>query len=69
MKQIIDYLIAEGIVANYSQLSKQLGVSHATVLRWLSGENRPSGPSCMKLANIARLPLSYFMWVVYGGKA
>jgi len=33
-----------------SQLAADLGVSHATVSRWLSGEDVPSTRSCRKLA-------------------
>lgn len=33
-----------------SQLATQLGVSHATVGRWLSGEDIPSVLSCRRLA-------------------
>jgi len=33
-----------------SQLAKDIGVSHPTVLRWLSGEDIPSILSCRKLA-------------------
>jgi len=31
-------------------LAKDIGVSHPTVLRWLSGEDIPSTLSCRKLA-------------------
>jgi transcriptional regulator with XRE-family HTH domain len=33
-----------------SQLAADLGISHATVLRWLSGDDIPNPRSCRKLA-------------------
>ena len=36
-----------------SQLAADLGVSHATVIRWLSGEDVPNCRSCGKLAQYA----------------
>jgi len=33
-----------------SQLAAELGVNHATVSRWLSGEDIPSTRSCRRLA-------------------
>lgn len=36
-----------------SQLARDLGVSHATVSRWLSGKDIPSVSSCMKIAQYA----------------
>ncbi len=33
-----------------SQLATDIGVSHPTVGRWLSGEDAPSTASCLKLA-------------------
>lgn len=33
-----------------SQLAADIGVSHPTVGRWLSGEDAPSTASCLKLA-------------------
>lgn len=38
-----------------SQLASDLEVSHATVSRWLSGEDRPSPRSCQKLAAYSRV--------------
>lgn len=40
-----------------SQLASDLGVNHATVSRWLSGEDTPSLQSCHKLASYAQVPL------------
>lgn len=40
-----------------SQLAVDLGVSHATVSRWLQGEDIPSTRSCQKLATLAGVPL------------
>ena len=34
-----------------SQMAADLGTSHATVSRWLSGEDKPSTESCRKLAD------------------
>ena len=40
-----------------SQLAKDLGVSHPTVSRWLSGKDVPSPSSCRKLAEYSGVPL------------
>ena len=40
-----------------SQLAADLGVSHATVSRWLSGEDIPNTRSCRKLAAYSHRPL------------
>ena len=40
-----------------SQLASDLGVSHATVSRWLSGKDTPSMQSCRKLAAYSGIPL------------
>jgi transcriptional regulator with XRE-family HTH domain len=40
-----------------SQLAADLGVSHPTIGRWLSGEDTPSTSSCLKLAQYSGLPL------------
>lgn len=39
-----------------SQLAADLGVSHATVSRWLSGDNVPDTHSCRKLAEYSGVP-------------
>jgi len=40
-----------------SQLARELGVSHATVSRWLSGKDVPNTESCHKLAELSGEPL------------
>jgi len=40
-----------------SQLASDLGVSHATVSRWLSGQDIASTKSCRKLAEYSGVPL------------
>jgi len=40
-----------------SQLAVALGISHATVGRWLSGSDIPSPRSCRKLAEYSGTPL------------
>ena len=40
-----------------SQLATDLGVSHVTVSRWLSGEDIPSTRSCRELAKYSGVPL------------
>ncbi len=40
-----------------SQLAADLGISHATVIRWLSGADIPSPRSCRKLADYAGVPV------------
>ena len=40
-----------------SQLAADLGVSHATVSRWLSSKDRPHFSSCRKLSEYSNVPL------------
>jgi transcriptional regulator with XRE-family HTH domain len=40
-----------------SQLAADLGVSHASVSRWLSGNDRPSTQSCQRLAEYSGVAL------------
>jgi len=40
-----------------SQLAVDIGVSHTSVSRWLSGKDLPSPQSCQKLADYASVPL------------
>ncbi|MBA7618821.1 hypothetical protein ES703_26153 [subsurface metagenome] len=40
-----------------SQLAADLGVSHATVSRWLSGADAPSIKSCRRLAEYSGVPV------------
>jgi len=39
-----------------SQLAADLGISHATVSRWLSGDDIPNTRSCHKLAEYSGVP-------------
>lgn len=47
-----------------SQLAADLGVSHATVSRWLSGEDTPSTRSCQRLAEYSGVPLEKVLSIV-----
>ena len=47
-----------------SQLAADLGVSHATVSRWLSGEDVPSIRSCKRLAEYSGVPLEKILSIV-----
>ena len=47
-----------------SQLAADLGVSHATVIRWLSGEDVPNCRSCGKLAQYAVVSLEKVLSIV-----
>lgn len=40
-----------------SQLAADLGISHATVIRWLSGADIPNPHSCRKLAEYSGVPV------------
>jgi transcriptional regulator with XRE-family HTH domain len=40
-----------------SQLAADLGISHATVSRWLSGADIPSTSSCQRLSEYSGVPL------------
>ena len=44
-----------------SQLAADIGVSHATMSRWLSGKDIPSAKSCFKLAEYSGMPLQEFL--------
>ena len=39
-----------------SQIAAELGISHATVSRWLSGKDNPSTRSCLRLAEYSGTP-------------
>jgi transcriptional regulator with XRE-family HTH domain len=41
-----------------SQLAAELGISHATISRWLSGQDLPGVRSCQKLARYSGVPLT-----------
>ncbi len=47
-----------------SQLAADLGVSHATVSRWLSGEDVPNTRSCRMLAEYSGVPLEKVLSIV-----
>jgi transcriptional regulator with XRE-family HTH domain len=47
-----------------SQLAADLGVSHATVSRWLSGTDIPSTRSCHKLAEYSGVPVVKVLSIV-----
>ena len=46
-----------------SQLAADLDISHATVSRWLSGDDTPSTRSCRKLAEFSGVPLEKILSV------
>ena len=47
-----------------SQLAADLGVSHATVSRWLSGADVPSPRSCQRLAEYSGVPVEKILAIV-----
>jgi len=47
-----------------SQLAADLGVSHATVSRWLSDKDVPSIRSCRRLAEYSGVPLEKVLSIV-----
>jgi transcriptional regulator with XRE-family HTH domain len=47
-----------------SQLAADLGVSHATVSRWLSGQDVPNTKSCRKLAEYSGVPVEKVLSIV-----
>jgi len=47
-----------------SQLAIDLGVSHATVSRWLSGQDVPNTKSCRKLAEYSGVPVEKVLSIV-----
>jgi transcriptional regulator with XRE-family HTH domain len=46
-----------------SQLAKDLGISHATVSRWLSGDDIPSPRSCRRLAEYSGVPVENIFFI------
>lgn len=46
------------------QLASELGISHATVSRWLSGKDTPNTRSCNKLAQYSGVPLEKILSIV-----
>ena len=47
-----------------SQLAADLGISHATVSRWLSGEDVPNPRSCRRLAEYSGVPVEHILSIV-----
>jgi len=47
-----------------SQIAADLGISHATVSRWLSGKDIPSPQSCRKLAEYSGVPIEKVLSVI-----
>jgi len=47
-----------------SQLAADLEISHATVSRWLSGDDVPSTKSCRRLAEYSGVPVEKVLSVV-----
>lgn len=47
-----------------SQLAADLGISHATVSRWLSGTDIPNASSCHRLAEYSGVPVEKVFSVV-----
>jgi len=47
-----------------SQLAADLGISHATVSRWLSGADVPNTKSCRRLAEYSGVPLEKVLSIV-----
>ena len=47
-----------------SQMAADLGISHATVSRWLSGEDIPSTRSCRRLADYSGVPIETILSLV-----
>jgi len=47
-----------------SQLASDLGISHATVSRWLSGQDVPNTRSCYRLAEYSGVPLEKILSIV-----
>jgi transcriptional regulator with XRE-family HTH domain len=47
-----------------SQLAVDLGFSHATVSRWLSGQDIPNTKSCRKLAEYSGVPMERILAIV-----
>ena len=47
-----------------SQLATDIGISHATVSRWLAGKDVPSTRSCRKLADYSGMSLEKVLSIV-----
>ncbi len=46
------------------QLATELGISHATVSRWLSGTDIPNTRSCQRLADYSGVPVQKILAIV-----
>ena len=47
-----------------SQMAAELGISHATVSRWLSGLDIPNVRSCQRLADYSGVPVQKVLGIV-----
>jgi len=47
-----------------SQMAAELGISHATVSRWLSGRDIPNTRSCQRLADYSGVPVQKVLAIV-----
>jgi len=47
-----------------SQLAADLGMSHATVSRWLSGADTPNMKSCRRLSEYSGVPLERILSII-----
>jgi transcriptional regulator with XRE-family HTH domain len=47
-----------------SQLAAELGISHATISRWLSGGDIPNTSSCQRLADYSGVPVQKILAIV-----
>jgi transcriptional regulator with XRE-family HTH domain len=47
-----------------SQLAAELGISHATVSRWLAGRDIPNTRSCQRLADYSGVPVQKVLAIV-----
>jgi transcriptional regulator with XRE-family HTH domain len=47
-----------------SQLAAEMGISHATVSRWLSGRDIPNTRSCQRLADYSGVPVQKILATV-----
>jgi len=65
-EQVRNYIsiILAGKQLRASQLARKIGVSHATVGRWLKGEDIPSPESCRKLSIFTHTPIEDILRVV-----
>ncbi|HWB31882.1 MAG TPA: S24 family peptidase [Acidobacteriaceae bacterium] len=57
----IRQLLAE-LKMSQAGLAERLGVSPATVSRWIKGKNEPTAETYVALGNLARKPLGLYFW-------